>query len=159
MNDTERLLAIEEIKKLKGRYFRYLDCKDWKGLRTIFSDDAVFDARASFSVDGKGGPGRAAESNDWVYEGGDRIAEFIKEAAGETRTVHHGHCHEIEIVSADEATGIIAMEDQVWDEHGEVLRLHGCGHYHETYRRLEGEWRIQKSRITRLYVSLGEKSV
>jgi hypothetical protein len=159
MKDSERLLAIEEIKKLKGRYFRYMDTKEWTGLRTIFADDAVFDARASFSVDGKGKLGRAAESNDWVYEGGDRITEFIKNAVDKTRTVHHGHCHEIDILSAEEAAGIIAMEDQVWNEDGAVLRLHGCGHYHETYRRLDGQWRIQSSRITRLYVSLGENPI
>jgi len=156
MDAIERLLAIEEIKQLKGRYFRYLDTKDWTGLRTIFADDAVFDARASFNVDGRGEGGRAAESNDWVYEGGDRIADFIKDAVGNSRTVHHGHCHEIEILSENEARGVIAMEDQIWDADGEVLTLHGCGHYHETYRRLEGHWQIRTSRITRLYVSLGE---
>ena len=156
MDAGARMLAIEEIKLLKGRYFRFLDTKDWAGLRTIFADDAVFDARTSFSIDGRGESGRAAESNDWLYEGGDRIADFISNAAGDSRTVHHGHCHEIEILSPDEARGVIAMEDQIWDESGKVLTLHGCGHYHETYRRLDGRWRIQTSRITRLYVSLGD---
>lgn len=150
-----RLLAIEEIKQLKGRYFRFMDTKDWAGLRTIFCDDARFDARASLSIDGKGEGGRAAESNDWVYEGGDTIIAFIKGAAGPSRTVHHGHCHEIELLSPDDARGVIAMEDQIWDEDGKVLTLHGCGHYHETYRRVDGRWRIHTSRITRLQVCLG----
>ena len=155
MDASAKLLAIEEIKQLKGRYFRYMDGKDWAGLRTIFCDDARFDARASLNTDGKGDSGRAAESNDWVYEGGETIADFIKGAVGSSRTVHHGHCHEIEILSSDEARGVIAMEDQIYDADGKVLTLHGCGHYHETYRRVDGCWRIHTSRITRLYVTLG----
>ncbi|SLK00081.1 nuclear transport factor 2 family protein [Novosphingobium mathurense] len=157
MDASERLLAIEEIKQLKSRYFRYMDTKDWVNLRTVFADDAVFDARASLSVDGKGEGGRAADSNDWVYEGGDVITQFIVGAVETSRTVHHGHCHEVDILSADTARGVIAMEDQIWDESGTVLTLHGCGHYHETYRRQDGQWRIQTSRISRLYVSLGDQ--
>jgi hypothetical protein len=155
MDAATRLLAIEEIKQLKGRYFRFLDTKDWESLRSVFCDDAVFDARASLSIDGRGEAGRAAESNDWVYRGGDAIVAFIERAVGSSRTVHHGHCHEIELLSADAASGIIAMEDQIWDEAGRTLSLHGCGHYHETYRCVAGRWRIHTSRITRLYVSLG----
>jgi hypothetical protein len=155
MDAATRLLAIEEIKQLKGRYFRFLDTKDWEALRSIFCDDAVFDARASLSIDGRGEAGRAAESNDWVYRGGEVIIDFIRRAVGTLRTVHHGHCHEIEVLTADEASGIIAMEDQIWDEAGRTVSLHGCGHYHETYRRVDGRWRIQESRITRLYVALG----
>lgn len=150
-----RLIAIEEIKQLKARYFRLMDGKQFGPLRDVFADDAVFDARASLSIDGNGESGRAAESNDWVYEGGDTIIAFIKGAIGTQRTVHHGHCHEIEVLSDTEAQGVIAMEDQIWDESGEKLTLHGMGHYHETYVKVGGAWRIKTSRITRLHVILG----
>ena len=153
MDAAETLLAIEQIKQLKGRYFRLMDTKDWTGLRTVFCDDATFDARASLSLDGAGEEGRAADSNDWVYHGGDVIAAFVQAAIGSQRSCHHGHCHEIEILSDSEARGVIAMEDRVWD--GDTLALHGMGHYHETYRKVDGEWRIHTSRITRLDVALG----
>src|ERR1700740_368947 len=123
METVEQLLAIEQIKQLKARYFRFMDTRDWDGLRTIFCDDATFDARASLSLSGKGEGGRAAESNDWVVEGGDAIVEFIRGAVGSSRTVHHGHGHEIEIVSAHEAKGVIAMEDQIFDEDDRVSTL------------------------------------
>ncbi len=155
MDTAEKLFAIEEIKQLKARYFRFMDTKDWASLRSIFCDDASFDARTSLSIDGKGESGRAAESNDWVYHGGDGILAFIKAAVGTQRTVHHGHCHEIEVMSATEARGVIAMEDQIYDETGTTLTLHGCGHYHETYRYEKGAWRIHTSRISRLQVILG----
>jgi ketosteroid isomerase-like protein len=150
-----RLIATEEIKQLKARYFRLMDGKDFVALRSVFADDAVFDARASLSIDGQGESGRAAESNDWVYSGGDVIIDFIRAAIGTQRTVHHGHCHEIEVLSDTEARGVIAMEDQIWDESGAALTLHGMGHYRETYRKEAGGWRIVTSRITRLHVILG----
>jgi SnoaL-like domain len=139
MDIAEKLLAIEEIKQLKSRYFRLMDTKDWNALAGVFCADATFDARAALSVDGRGEGGRAAESNDWIYRG---------------VTVHHGHCHEIDILTADDASGVIAMEDQIWEPLSQKLTLHGAGHYHETYRRVDGRWRIHTSRITRLYVAL-----
>lgn len=86
MDAAAQLLTIEKLKQLKSRYFRFLDTKDWAGLATIFCDDATIDARASFSIDGMGDGGRAAESNDWIYHGGDAIVDFIKGAAGSSRT-------------------------------------------------------------------------
>ncbi|EXS70438.1 nuclear transport factor 2 family protein [Sphingobium sp. Ant17] len=155
MDGVETLLAIEAIKQLKARYFRLMDNKDWAGLRDVFCDDALFDARASLSIDGKGAEGRAAESNDWVYEGGDTIIAFIQAAIGTQRTVHHGHGHEVEIIGPDDARGVIAMEDQIWDASGTSMTLHGCGHYHEEYKRVDGRWRIHRSRISRLQVTIG----
>lgn len=154
MDASEHLLAIEQIKSLKARYFRCMDTKDWTGLRAVFCDDAVFDARASLSLDGVG-DGAASESSTWVYHGGDTIADFVRDTVSTLRTVHHGHCHEVEILSAAEAQGVIAMEDKIWDlATGEAV-LHGCGHYHESYRREADGWRILSSRITRLYLKLG----
>lgn len=152
MNAIGTLLAIEEIKRLKARYFRCMDTKDWAGLATVFCADAEFDARASLSLDGAGA-GAAAESNEWIYRGGETILAFIQAAIGGKRSVHHGHCHEVEILSAQQARGVIAMEDRIYD--GDTPYLRGCGHYHETYRRDAEGWRILTSRITRLHIELG----
>ena len=41
MTDIERLLAIEEIKRLKSKYFYCLDHKDWAAWKTdVFAADA-----------------------------------------------------------------------------------------------------------------------
>ncbi|SFS09575.1 nuclear transport factor 2 family protein [Sphingomonas jatrophae] len=152
IDPLERLLAIEEIRQLKMRYFRCMDMKDWTGLRSIFCADGEFDARASLSLDGAGEEA-AAESNDWVYRGGDTIVDFVQAAIGTRRTVHHGHGHEVELLSPDMARGVIAMEDQIWQD--DALFLHGCGHYHETYRRDPDGWRILTSRLSRLHIELG----
>ena len=62
----------------------------------------------------------------------------------------------IDIVDADNATGIWAMEDRLYrpgdqPHHGGVGYIHGFGHYHERYvRGPDGRWRIASVRLTRL---------
>ena len=150
METVDRLWAIEQIKQLKARYFRFLDTKDWEGMRTIWTDDAVFDARTAKTIDASGAGTDAA---DWVWTGCDAIVSAIS-AVANLPTAHHGHCHEIEVLSATDARGVIAMEDYVWPAPGDTRRtlLHGFGHYHEEYRCVNGRWQIRRSRISRLNV-------
>ncbi len=72
-----------------------------------------------------------------------QISEILKDAT----TVHHGHMPEIEIVDADNATGVWAMEDLVQLP---GIALQGWGHYHERYRREAGSWKIASIRLSRL---------
>jgi len=148
IDPVTRLIAIEEIKQLKARYFRCMDTKDYGGLRKVFADDATFDASCSLSIE------PAPDAENWIHAGGDTIAAFVESAVSALCTVHHGHCHEIELISENEARGVIAMEDQIWDADGKPF-LQGMGHYHETYRREADGWKIVTSRISRLHVILG----
>lgn len=148
MDPVARLIAIEEIKQLKARYFRTMDTKDYAALRKVFADDAVFDASCSLGIE------PAEDAENWIHTGGDQIAAFVEAAVAPLRTVHHGHGHEIELLSQTEARGVIAMEDKIWDAAG-ALFLHGMGHYHETYRKEADGWKIVTSRISRLHVILG----
>jgi len=71
-------------------------------------------------------------------------------------TVHHGHMPEIELTSATTATGVWAMEDMLrWPDGRE---MHGYGHYHETYEKVGGAWRIKSSKLTRLRTDLTQAS-
>ena len=66
-------------------------------------------------------------------------------------TAHHGHTPEIVLTSDTTATGIWAMEDELWWTNGDVEEhLHGYGHYHEEYRKVEGKWLISYRKLTRL---------
>ena len=147
LTDMERLIAVEEIKQLKARYFRSMDTKDWPELQAVFSPDAELDMR-----------GEAADKSkaaDGLVIGAANIMPFIRNAVLDLVTVHHGHMPEIEITSATTAKGIWAMEDVLrWPEGAAVKTLHGYGHYHETYRRLDGGWHIQTSRLSRLRVDI-----
>lgn len=127
MNDTEA------IKRLKARYFRALDTKDWAAFRALFTDDFVSDTTAS------GGD---------VIKGADAFVSFVSQTLATNTTVHHGHMPEIELTGEDTASGIWAMEDLV--RFLGCIDMRGYGHYHETYRRENGEWRISYSKLTRL---------
>ena len=132
-----RLEEIEAIKQLKGRYFRGLDCKDWALFRSVFTDD--------FN-------GNYGDSDAEKFNSGDAIVEQMKAMLADAVTVHHGHTPEIEIIDETSAKGIWAMEDIV--EHAD-FKLQGWGHYHETYRKLEGEWKIASVQLARLKLVFG----
>jgi ketosteroid isomerase-like protein len=147
MTDLDRLIAIEEIKQLKARYFRCMDTKDWAGLEAVFAPDAEFDMRGEAADKSK-----AAEG---VVFGAANIATFIRNAVIDLLTVHHGHMPEIDVTSPTTAKGVWAMEDILrWPDGGPVKTLQGYGHYHETYRKVDGAWRIQSSRLSRLRVDI-----
>ena len=44
MTDIEKLLAIEEIRQLRPRYFRVIDAKQFDELEDLFTPDACFDS-------------------------------------------------------------------------------------------------------------------
>src|SRR5690242_2675584 len=124
---------IEAIKQLKARYFRTMDTKDWAGMREVFTDDVVVDT---------------SEAGGNVVTGGDEFMTFLEGVIGDVVTVHHGHMPEIELTSPTTATGIWSMEDMLrWPDGSE---LHGYGHYHETYEKTGGSWRIRSTKLTRL---------
>ena len=127
---------IEAIKQLKARYFRMMDTKDWGGLAAVFADDVRID------MTGEGG-GITHSVADYM--------PFLRQNIETITTVHHGHMPEIELTSPTTATGIWAMEDELWwPEGGPLAHLHGYGHYHETYEKTPQGWRIKAMTLTRL---------
>lgn len=144
MNDVERLLAIEEVKCLKSRYFYYLDHREWERWR-----DEVWAENGLLEV---------PEVLDAPIRGADNIVAWAASRCEHQRSIHHGHMPDIEILSADSARGIWAMEDILrWRDLPSKAQgysvLQGYGHYHETYIRSDAGWRIQSSRLTRLHVN------
>lgn len=139
MDNVERLLAIEEIRQTKARYFRYIDTKDRDGLASVFARDAVLDHTD-------------AEMDEPVVGNG-AIADFITGVLVGVTTVHHGHMMEVQITSASTAHAITAMEDELWWEPGGPISwMHGYGHYHEDYVLEDGTWCISLNRLTRVRV-------
>jgi hypothetical protein len=130
---------IDAIKQLKARYFRLMDTKDWDGMRQVFADDVCIDT---------------TDSGGRVVQGADDFMAGLREILADVVTVHHGHMPEIELTSATTATGIWAMED--WLRWGDDRDMHGAGHYHEEYEKVDGHWRITKMTLTRLRVDFGE---
>lgn len=145
MDPVARLLALEDIRALKARYFRCMDTKDWAGFEAVFAPDAVLDMTGEMRTGGDAGDG--------YVRGAAAIAAFVRSHVDAVTTVHHGHMPELEITSATTARGTWAMEDVLrWPGEGDVMHLRGYGHYHETYVCLDGRWLIASSRLARLRV-------
>jgi uncharacterized protein (TIGR02246 family) len=125
--------AIEAIKQLKARYFRTMDTKDWAAMRDLFTDDVVVDT---------------SSSGGGVVSGADDFIAFLAPTLQDAVTVHHGHMPEITVTSPTTAAGIWSMEDMLRFPDGS--ELHGYGHYHETYEKSGGAWRIKTLTLTRL---------
>jgi hypothetical protein len=133
VDDTRTLLEIEAIKQLKARYCRLLDTKDWQGWRAVFADDFRSDTSSA------GGT---------VIVGADEFVAFVRKNLENQPTVHQVHAPEIELTSETTARGVWALNDVV--RLAPALNLDGYGHYHETYEKTDGQWRIKTSTLTRL---------
>jgi hypothetical protein len=136
IDPVERLLAIEEIKQLKARYFRFIDTKNYAGLVDVFAPDAT-------------GP---HEPGVDLVHGNERIAASVERWLATVQTAHHGHMPEIEILTATTARGVWTFEDHLWNwPPGEPDgQFHGYGIYHETYVKLAEGWRIASMEIERI---------
>jgi len=139
----EKLAALEAIRDLKAKYFYYTDTKQWERLVGLFLPDAETDFREAVQPHNPAllsrDPAAFAANNAYVLEG--------------ITTAHMGFNPQIELQSVDEAAGIWAMEDWLWVPEGtNVLpagTMHGFGYYHDQYRRVDGQWKIAATRLTR----------
>jgi uncharacterized protein (TIGR02246 family) len=129
--------SLKEIKKLKARYFRLMDMKQWEELAEVFTEDATLQV-----IQGE---------TKIFWQGREQIVTRNSKALKTATTVHHGHMPEIEMASEITATGIWAMFDYVIFPSG---TLTGYGHYHKEYIKEDGQWRIKRIRLTRLHVNL-----
>lgn len=154
MDAIVKLIAIEEIKQLKARYFRFVDTRDWVSLAEQFCRDAVFDCSEGLHYTPVGGEPIGLTGP--INHGRDAIIAWISDAFVNQTSVHHGHCHEITIDSETEAHGVIAMEDYIRGLDRKTRLLHAAGHYWETYRFEDGAWRIATTKLTRLFSDMAE---
>lgn len=137
MDDAATLMELESLKQLKARYCRLLDTKDWLAWRELFADDFLSDT---------------SEAGGKVIEGADEFVAFLRRTLGKPAqvTAHQVHAPELELTSDTTARGIWALEDVVRMAPG--VNMRGYGHYHETYVKLDGAWKFQSSKLTRLRV-------
>jgi hypothetical protein len=147
MNDIDKLLAIEEIKQLKARYFRCIDTHSFDELRTVFASDGVLDVTKALLDPVHGMPDGIKAGKP--ISGAEKIVESASRAMRNAQSAHHGHEPEIDFTSDTTAKAIWPMEDVVKMKR---VSFRGFGHYFETYEKGDEGWRIKTSELTRLRV-------
>ncbi len=133
------LVALEEIRQLKSRYFRALDLKEWED----FGDCLAEDISARY--------GTQAMPETLHFDSRDDVVAFMSENLGPgIITIHVANHPEID-VDGDTATGSWAFEDTVIVPDFKV-QIRGGGYYVDTYRRdADGAWRIASTQYERIY--------
>lgn len=128
------LVAIEEIKRLKYRYLRYLDGKEWAAFTETLS------------------PGITAKYGKFVFDNRDDLVAFMRKHMGrnEFLTEHFAGHPEI-TVDGDTAHGLWRLSDTVLIP-AENVMMRGSAEYEDEYARDEdGRWRITRTGYERTY--------
>ena len=136
MTEIERLVALQAIYRLKARRDHAVDRKDWATYAALHGDDYV-----------------AVSIGDRPIVGGRAAADALATRLANVTTVHHCHTPVVDFEDRDHATGVWAMEDNLfWRRDGEKQWLRGFGFYHERYvREADGEWRFSYRRLERTH--------
>lgn len=136
------LEAIEEIKRLKYRYFRTLDLKDWDA----FGDTLTTDIRARY--------GTQAMDKPVHFDDREAVVAFMSENLGRgVITTHVAHHPEID-VDGSEARASWCFEDTVIVPELKV-QIRGAGYYADEYRKdPDGAWRISGTGYERIYEAM-----
>ncbi len=123
---------IEAIRRLKAKYWNSIDIKQWETLSECYAEDVIFD-----------------DAHFGRMEGRDYIVKVLKRAMKSVSTAHHGHNPEIEILTDTTARGRWALNDWVKIDGQDFMK--GCSLYEDEYVKVNGSWKIKKSKLTYLF--------
>lgn len=133
------LEAIEEIKRLKHRYFRTLDLKSWDE----FGDCLAEDIEARYGTQAMGEP--------LHFDSRAAVVEYMSANLGPGVVTTHIASHPEIDVEGDAASASWAFEDTVIVPEFKVM-VRGSGYYTDRYRRdADGRWRIASIAYQRIY--------
>ncbi len=140
---TAQLEAMENIRQRKAKYCRYLDTKQFDAWEALFTPDAkIVFYKPDKSV---------IASFDSIAD----MSRMTRNLFATNRTVHQTHNSEIDFTSETEAAAIWSMED--WhvfapQDGNPGSTMHGYGFYHETWKLIDGQWRIARLELHRVLV-------
>lgn len=131
---AKRLEEMEAIKRLKYRYLRCVDTRDWDELAGCFIPEATTDYGGKYRLSGV-----------------KAIMDFLKknDRPG-VITMHQVHHPEIELTGAETARATWALQDYVINLAGD-WSLHGTALYEDEYVKVDGEWKIRHTGYRRIF--------
>ncbi|MET0134963.1 MAG: nuclear transport factor 2 family protein [Kibdelosporangium sp.] len=134
------LVALEEIRRLKYRYLRSVDQKNWDELESVLAPEAVADY------------GTPAMGKPLLLTGRAEILKFMRDALGTPGIVTFHFAGQPEIdVDGDTARGIWAFQDTVIVSE-QRLMIKGAAYYQERYVRTpDAGWLIAHIKYVRTF--------
>ena len=133
-DQLQQLLDYKAIIELKHSFGRLADAKDWEGFKQVFAADATFDL----------GMGE-------IMHGGETYVHAVRDMLVGAVSLHRFLMPEITFHSATEASGIWMLNDyNEWPSDpvtGERCGYKGYGREYETYRKIDGAWKITSWRL------------
>lgn len=120
------------VQLLKATYFNNVDSKNWLALRRLFAPDAVVDTTGSL------GP---------YFPNRDLFVAFTALTLSAINTRHLGYDPQIELTSDTTAGAVWTMQDRL--SLAGLVTIHGYGHYTDSYEKVDGQWRVTHSKLTR----------
>jgi hypothetical protein len=152
MNDLERLIASDQIEQIKAKYFRGVDTGDGDLVKSILAEDCVLDYMGCCTDPATGKD--FIPAMNVVLHGRKSWRSDGLSALGIV-SVHQGHNFEVEFISDTSAKVTWSMTDRLYfPPGGQFSCMTGFGHYHETYEKLDGIWKMKTTHVTRLRVEV-----
>jgi hypothetical protein len=140
------LVAIEQIKQLKARYFRLMDLRAWDEWPAVFTPDCVM---------------RLLGDPPVLLEGCTAIVDSARRNLDPRAGVHLGQMPEISIIGPDSATGVwslfaFSVPKNPGLEGATGPGMMSFGRYEDDYRRdSEGHWRIAATSLSTVVRVMG----
>jgi hypothetical protein len=131
----QQMVDYKEILELKARFVETVDAKDWDGYRAVFTP-----SEGIFNFGG-----------DFMVEGGDAFVDAVASQLEGATSVHRAFLPQISFESATLAKGSWAVNDYIEfapdPKTGERCGQQGYGYEYETYRKIDGVWKIAEWRV------------
>jgi len=150
ITDLEKLKITDDIRTVMAKYVRNADHKSFTDLANLFTENGTF---TPLDVNGE---------TLVQMSGREEIANKIQANVGKAIAIHHLFSFEVDIQSPEKVHAVFSMEDHLIrpDNEESILltdsnipafrTLHGFGHYHGDFIKIEERWYITKLVQTRL---------
>lgn len=138
--------TAQALTRRKARYARYADTKQWDKFESIFLPNAT-----SAFVDRDGNPITMGKQG-LVFDTGKAMAAYFEKFNTGQDAIHNIGPGDFEQVGPDEVKAVWVVEYQTISRTlGTWQKIRGGGYYHETWKRVDGEWYIADLRMERAY--------
>ena len=128
---------LEDIKRVKYRYLRALDTKQWADYADTMTDDVVGDYGSSLG-------------EEHHFTDRNSLVEYMRTSLPDSVVTEHRVTHPEITVDGDEASGIWYLQDRVIVAEFDFMLI-GAAFYHDEYRKTPDGWKISVTGYKRTY--------